>query len=53
MLICPKCGNNIPENSTYCPSCGENIVSETPGYKIEIYGYVALREYREGTKGYR
>jgi len=25
-MICPKCGNEIPETSTSCPDCGEPLV---------------------------
>ena len=23
-MICPKCGQNIPEDARFCPNCGEN-----------------------------
>ena len=34
VLRCPKCGDNIPEESSYCPHCGAPI-EITPTVKIK------------------
>lgn len=27
-MFCPKCGKEIPDNSTFCPDCGSKIKSD-------------------------
>lgn len=34
-MICNRCGNNLPDNSTFCPFCGNTLTAEAP----QAYAY--------------
>lgn len=36
MIACPKCGEQMGEQSKFCPSCGEKMVKECPNCKAPL-----------------
>ena len=35
-MICPNCGKQVPDGSTFCPSCGRDLGRVTPSQTIML-----------------
>lgn len=36
-MLCPKCGTQIPDDSTFCPNCGAQLGAAQPQVQRPAY----------------
>lgn len=52
-MFCSKCGNQIPDNSTFCPNCGTAFAQpQQPQYNQPQYGQPQQPQYPQQPGGY-
>lgn len=43
-MFCRKCGNQIPDDSSFCPYCGENVIKTENVYSMPVVKKVTFKE---------
>ena len=52
-MFCQKCGNEIPDDSTFCAGCGAQINTAQPSGGNPPFGYYANQESQRSAEAIR